>query len=476
MRRTSLAGPVLLILIGVLFLVRNLKPELVSWELVARYWPVVLIGWGLLRVIEILYWWLTSRPLPPKGLSGGEWVLAMFICLLGAGISAAYRYAPRLPPLVIHGKTVELFGEAYDYPVSAKQAAPGVRRIKIEVPRGNTRVMGSQGSEIELSGRKTIRTFSRTLADRLDRATAVEIQVNGAEAIVRVRSDEPPLSEERSGPVTPPPARISTDLELTVPRQVSLHVSGRHGDFDILHVDGDVEIMSDRAGVRLQEIGGKVRVELRRSDIVRAVQVRGSVTISGRASDVELEEVSGPVEVSGYYSGDLRFRKLAGPLVFQSGNTELRLARLPGQLHLDLGDLNGSGIEGPIRFRARSRDVKLEDFSEELDLSVERGDLELSPGRAPLPRITAVTETGDVELVIPEGARFALEAVAERGEVTNDFGPPLAVSTERRGASLKGATGPGPAISVRTHRGSIWVRKEPAGRPTRPVEQARRLL
>lgn len=474
MRRSSLAGPVLLILIGVLFLLHNLRPELISWELVARYWPTVLIGWGLLRLVEILYWWVTSRPLPRVGVSGGEWVLAIFLCLLGSGISAAYHYAPRLPPLLIRGKTVELFGEAYDYPVSAKQAAAGVRRIVIENPRGNTRITGGQAEEIELSGRKTIRTFSQSLADRLDRTTAVEIRVEGAEAIVRIRSDEPPATADRSGPVTPPPARISTDLELTVPRQVSIQASGRYGDFDILHVDGDVEITSDNAGVRLQDIGGKVRVELRRSDIVRAVQVRGSVTVGGRGSDVELEEVSGPVDINGYYSGDLRFRKLGGPLVFQSGNTELRLARLPGQLHLDLGDLSGSGLEGPIRFRARSRDVKLEEFTEELDLSVERGDLELLPRRVPLPRITAVTETGDVELVLPEGARFALEAVAERGEVTNEFGPPLAVSAEGRGASLKGTTGPGPKLSVRTHRGAITIRKEPAGHRSHPVEQAQR--
>lgn len=473
MRRRTVAGPVLLIVIGVLFLLENLRPGLISWGLVARYWPAVLIGWGLLRLVEILYWWLSSKPLPRVGVSGGEWVLVAFLCVLGSGIAAAYHYAPRLPPLVIHGKTVELFGEAYDYPVSAKQAAAGVRRIVIENPRGNTRITGGQAGEIELSGRKTIRTFSKSLADRLDRATAVEIRVEGAEAIVRVRSDEP-LAGDRSGPVTAPPARISTDLELRVPGQVSVQASGRYGDFDILQVDGDVEIMSDNAGVRLQDIGGKVRVELRRSDIVRAVQVRGSVTIGGRGSDVELEEVSGPVDINGYYSGDLRFRKLGGPLLFQSGNTELRLARLPGQLHLDLGDLSGSGLEGPIRFRARSRDVKLEEFSEELDLSVERGDLELLPRRVPLPRITAVTETGDVELVLPQGARFALEAVAERGEVANEFGPPLAVFPEGRGAWVKGATGPGPKLSVRTHRGSVTIRKEPAGHRWHPVEQAQR--
>jgi len=470
MRRPSLAGPVLLIAIGVVFLIGNIRPELISWELVAKYWPVVLVGWGLLRLIEVLYWWLSSKPLPRAGISGGEWVLAVFICFLGAGISAAYHYAPRLPPLLIRGKTVELFGEAYDYPLSAKHAAAGVRRIVVENPRGNTRITGSDAPEIQLSGRKTIRTFSRQLADRLDRATAVEIRVEGAEAIVRFRSDEPLPGTERSGPVTPPPARVSADVELAVPRAVAVQASGRYGDFDILHLDGDVEITSDNAGVRLQNIGGNVRVDLRRSDVVRAIQVRGGVTLASRGSDVELEEVNGPVEINGYYSGDLRFRKLAGPVVFQSGNTELRLARLPGQLHMDLGDLTGSNLDGPVRFRARSRDVRLEDFTQGLDLSVDRGDLELLPRRLPLPRINATTETGDVVLVLPAGARFELEAVADRGQVNNEFGPPLVVSAEGRGATVKGTTGRGPKISLRTHRGAITIRKEPVGHPSEAAE------
>ncbi len=470
MRRRSLAGPVLLILIGVVFLLRNIRPEWISWELVAKYWPVVLVGWGLLRLVEILYWWLSSKPLPRAGISGGEWVLAVFICFLGAGISAAYHYAPRLPPLVIHGKTVELFGEAYDYPLSGKHPAAGVRRIVVENPRGNTRITGSDAAEIQLSGRKTIRTFSRQLADRLDRATAVEIRVEGPDAIVRFRSEEPLSATDRSGAVTPPPARISADVELAVPRAVAVQATGRYGDFDILHLDGDVEITSDNAGVRLQDIGGKVRVDLRRSDIVRAIQVRGGVTVGGRGSDVELEDVGGPVEINGYYSGDLRFRKLAGPLVFQSGNTELRLARLPGQLHLDLGDLTGSNLEGPVRFRARSRDVRLEEFTQELDLSVDRGDLELVPRRLPLPRISATTETGDVVVVLPAGGRFELEAVADRGDVNNEFGPPLVVSAERRGGTVKGTTGRGPKISLRTRRGTITIRKESIEHPAHAVD------
>ena len=43
MRRRSFTGPLLLLLIGALFLWRNLHPEAPIFDLLAQYWPFVLI-------------------------------------------------------------------------------------------------------------------------------------------------------------------------------------------------------------------------------------------------------------------------------------------------------------------------------------------------------------------------------------------------------------------------------------------------
>jgi len=99
MKRRSLVGPILLLLFGTLLLAINLRPELVSLEMISKYWPFLLIGWGVLRLVEILFWRLTGKPLPAFGISGGEWVLVVLICLVGSGFSFAYRHGPRLPSL-----------------------------------------------------------------------------------------------------------------------------------------------------------------------------------------------------------------------------------------------------------------------------------------------------------------------------------------------------------------------------------------
>ena len=52
--RRSIAGPLIMLLIGGLFLWRNFHPEVPVFDLLAQYWPFLLIGWGLLPLAEVL--------------------------------------------------------------------------------------------------------------------------------------------------------------------------------------------------------------------------------------------------------------------------------------------------------------------------------------------------------------------------------------------------------------------------------------
>src|ERR1700681_2181883 len=116
----------------------------------------------------------------------------------------------------------------------------------------------------------------------------------------------------------------------------------------------------------------------------RAVDVKGDVNIEGKGSDIELENIAGQVTVNGSYSGTLQFKNLAKPLHLESRNTDLRVAQVPGTITMDLGDLNGSNLIGPIRLITRSKDIHLDGFTQSLELETERGDIDLKPGKAPL--------------------------------------------------------------------------------------------
>jgi len=125
-----------------------------------------------------------------------------------------------------------------------------------------------------------------------------------------------------------------------------------------------------------------------------------------------------------------------------------------------MGEFTARDIVGPVRLVSQSRDIKIEQFTQSLELETQRGDIELHPGRLPLYSIEAHSGTGRIDLVLPEKAAFQLQATAERGEAVNDFGPQIQKEVEGRTATLKGKVGDGPTIRLTASRGSVSVRKE----------------
>ena len=147
MRHRSFTGPILLLLVGCLALWYNLHPGAQIFDLIARYWPFLLIAWGLLRLIEIIIW----RDRRWSSFSGGEVALVVLICVAGSGAWHAHERGLRFTT-----GGLEVFGEQYDYPIEVKAPAAGFTRIVFENPRGNLKVTGGDGQEVRVTGRKGI--------------------------------------------------------------------------------------------------------------------------------------------------------------------------------------------------------------------------------------------------------------------------------------------------------------------------------
>lgn len=446
MKKRSISGPILLLAIGSFFLWRNLHPEMPIFDLVSQYWPLALVAWGVLRLIEVL----ASRNKWNTGMAPGEVALVIIICMAGSALWAAREQG-------IHFSTgsLDVFGEQYDYPVSAQAPAVGMTRVVFENPRGNIKVTGSDTQDVTVNGHKVIRAWSRNDADRTNGNTPLEIVPQGDRLLVRSNQDHIPDNQ-----------RISDDLEVSVPHGMAIEARGRSGDYEVTDVAGSLVLATDRGDARIQRVGGDVRLEIGRSDLIRAAGVDGKLDIQGRGGDLEVEDIKGQVTVNGNYSGTLAFKNLARPLQFEGArSTEVHVAAIPGSLNMDLGQLTATGLTGPVRMTTGSRDVKIQQFTQSLELQTQRGDIELEPGKAPLPTIEARSSVGRIDLILPEGAGFDLEATAERGQAENDFGPQITREDAGHGAVLKGRVGEGPNIRLTAARGAVSVRKEGAAEP-----------
>ena len=475
MRRASLVAPLLLIGIGILFLARNVFPDMQLLDYLAKYWPLLLVVWGGLRLLEILFWTVTGRPLPAYGVSGGEWVLVIFLCFLGVSLHAVRGFSAWLPGSRIELGGLDIFGENYDYPIAAEKSSSKNPRVILESFRGNARITGADVQSVKVTGHSTIRSLDQASADRTSQQALLEMDGETNEIRIRTRQDR----------VSGNNRRISADLDIVVPKGATIEAHGRSGDFDISGITGSVEINSDNSSVRLEDIGGDVAVEVRGSDIMRAVKIKGSVDLKGRGSDIDLQDVAGQVTINGVWTGNSQFHNLAKALRINTGYTEFSAEKV-SDMRVTLGNLNASDVTGPIRMSSsRSWDVSLSNFTNSLDINLNGGDVDLRPGLLPLAKMDVRSRTGHIELALPQSAKFDLTATSSRGSVDNEFGAPLRLEpTGRRGATLRGSNG-GPAVNVSTDSGQVVIRSASAvdsaapapaiprvpGKAPQPVEQ-----
>jgi hypothetical protein len=451
MRRGSVIGPLILIGLGALFLFRNLWPEIPLVDMVSRYWPFLLIAWGVIRLIEILFWSMTAKPLPRNGVSGGEWALIFVICIVGATMYTAHNAPSWFPSSRAWRRVVVNMGESYDYTLAPVEKPCAMNcRIVIESFRGNAKITGTKDMTVKANGQETVRSFQQADADSANKQTPLELIQQGDQIIVRTNQDK--VSDR---------AQPNADLDISVPEGSSIEAHGRYGDFDVQGVNGNVNINSDNAGVRLENLGGNVQIETRASDTIRAVDVKGNLELKGRGDDVELQNIGGLVTVNGVYVGEIQLSGLAQPVRWQDPLISMSFEKLPGQVRLSRGDFTANNVIGPVRLTAHSSDVQLSDFTQSLDLTLDRGDIDLKPGKN-LPKMEVHTRSGDIDLGLPLGAKFDLRASTEHGEASNDYGDPLREDESNHRASVVGTTGPGPELRLETGRGSVTIRKASA--------------
>jgi DUF4097 and DUF4098 domain-containing protein YvlB len=446
--RGNIGGPLVLIAIGVLFLIHTISPEFRVVEIFAEYWPYFLIAWGLIQLIEIFFRALRGAPISPNGISGGGWFLAVIICFAGLATFEIRRPDTWWRQAGFE-RGVQVFGEEHDYSITPIQKSVGkTPKIIIESFRGDAKIIGSDSTDLSVSGHKSIRSLGSGESDRANSNTPVEVLVQGNTVVVRCNQD-------KAGPRNP----VATDLDLSIPRGSSIEATGKVGDFDISSITGEVDISSENAGVHLHDVDGNLKIDTRKSDLVRCTNVKGTVNIRGHGTDIELTKIAGQVTVSGDYTGTVSLHDIAKPVRIESMRTELTVQRVVGQVALDRGSLTVENVVGPLKLVTQATDVTLNGFSDGLDLSIDKGDVEMKPGHLPLSRMTVHTRSGNIELSLPQRANFALSATTDRGEIDNQFGDGLKERSEGHGARLEGSVGTGPDVNLVTDRGSITVRK-----------------
>ncbi len=444
MRPRSITGPLILISIGLVFLLNNLGHDIGVWQLLADYWPALLIILGVIGLVEVLFYASRGTAVPPRPLAGGGWFW-LFV-LIGFVAWGGNKGGIHIGPFSSGG--VNLLGQDFEYDVNSSTPSQGVTRIVLDNVKGNLAVKGGQTGDIKITGHKNVRAFNRTDADRGDQQSNLRVERQGD--IITVHADEPRSSRMLS---------ISSDLDIVIPAGIDVETRGRNGDLTMDDIGGSVEVLNGRGEVRLNRIAKDVKVDSSRGGLIRAIDVKGNVELQGRGGDVQIENVAGQVTVNGEFSGNLEFRALAKPFRFTSQRSDFRAEAVPGNINLDLSELKMTNVVGPVRFQSGSRDIQITDVTNSVELTLDRGDIQVTETKTPVAKMDLHVRNGDITVAVPAGAGFVLDGRTGQGDVTNDFGSGIDANSEGRSGKLKGRSGSGPQITMNSDRGSLTIKK-----------------
>ena len=445
-RRRSMTGPFILIIVGVIFLLGNL--HLISWGRLgiwfAHYWPLLLIFWGVLKLVE--HSRAKREGMAAPGIGAGGVFLLIFLIVAGLTASQVSRVNWHDLPWPEGEPDVPFFGKTFkfDDQPSLTQALPAGGSVKIVNERGAVNVNVSNDDQIRVSYDKKIRAESQEDANKWNEQSKPQISVSGNQITINANT--------RGGG----DHGVTADLNVSIPRKAPLTIASQRGDVNVMGRDGALEISNQRGEVNVDDVNGDVTLNMDRSS-VRASQISGDVSISGRSNDVTLTDVKGAARLSGEFMESVKLSKIGKSVKFNSSRTDMEFSKLEGDLDLDSGDLRANGLTGPLRLTTRSKDVTLEGVSGDARVQDENGTVEMqlkSPGN-----VQVDNRHGDITIGVPEKVGFKLDARSRGGEVQSDFAELKANNGDEQGAAT-GTVGNGAIrLVLNSEHGTISIRK-----------------
>jgi DUF4097 and DUF4098 domain-containing protein YvlB len=444
-QRQSVFGGMVLILIGVLFLLHRFRPELGIAHFFRLYWPLLLIVWGVAKLIENFAYRNPGDPRRPV-ITGGEIALLLLLVFLALGLDSYDRVRARFPELDLgdiwtNNKGVPV---AEDLPV---QKIPPNATISIDTDQGDITVFAEDTAELRVVATKTV----TALSDQESRKRAEEINV----AIAPGANGE--YDVHPSGTSGRGHARV--DFEVHVPAKATIIAKTEKGDINVGGVSGTVTATTQNGDVEVHDTGA-VTIAVQSGD-VRVTHVTGDVNVKGPGNDVTVSDVSGDATFDGDFYGSVQLEKIAQTTRFTSSRTTLTILNLRGHLDLDSGSLAVSDVRGSIRVATRDRDVNLENTAGRIEISDAHGDVSVNLNQPPKDEINIANDTGGVEVALPATSTFEISASSRSGDIQSDFGSSgLNQQSSEDSSTLNGKVGTrGPKITITTSYGTIKLSK-----------------
>jgi DUF4097 and DUF4098 domain-containing protein YvlB len=296
--------------------------------LLADYWPLLLVGWGAYKIYHRF-----ANPREAR-VSALEIVLLSFLILGGLSVTATRRVMERLSgrkleDLVLFSPDALLGAPVQHFPTEERFAPGEAVALRIANPGGRVSVRGGEGAEIEVALDKRVRHASESEAAAVAESVRLAFDASGPAARLAV------LVPDGSPPV-------DCDLEVRVPRSLSVAIENRRGR------------------VETHDIDGPVRVETAH-DRIDASNLKGGLSAATRHGEIRARDVAGPVHLRNQH-GAIAAERIAGDLRAETTHGRIRAEEVTGSAVLETrhAPIAVSGVAGELQVKGENSQVSVE--------------------------------------------------------------------------------------------------------------------
>jgi DUF4097 and DUF4098 domain-containing protein YvlB len=444
----SFTGPIVLIVIGIIFLLEQMG--VLHWRNLgywfAHYWPLLLIFFGVVKLIEHLTAQRSGRLAPGLGLGGAVLIVAIIFWGLVATRAARVDWGAIGDQIGINNGDFPFFGHPYTYDDQLSQAFPANGSLHITDNRGAVNVTASDSgdNQIRVTVHKRVNAENQEEADKWNGETRPQITISGQNVTVNANTQGAGDHD------------VNSDLDISLPRKAAVVLSADHGDASVMGRDGDINVSAQHGDVSVTDINGNVRLDLQNSS-AHVSKVSANVDVQGSAQDVSLEDIKGNVTLNGDFMESVRLARISKPVSFKSARTEIDFTKLDGDLDLDEGDLRMTNVSGPVRVSTKAKDIGLIGVSGDVRLRNANGSVEIQMTK--MGSLDVQNENADIQLDLPVKAAFQLDAHSRGGEIDSDFSGVNVQNGDEQSTATGTVGSGGPHIVLNNEHGSIEIHK-----------------
>lgn len=243
--------------------------------------------------------------------------------------------------LILLFLSLSLFGTTFEKKKELNLSAAGIEKFEADCGAGYLKITGEAGlKQIEVKATIEIKGY-----DDKDAEFFIKDKMTIS---LKKRGDTAYLVSKVESSLFKRPKSALINLDVRVPKGLSLEIDDGSGSIEIIDIDNEVEIEDGSGSIDMENIGGNVEIDDGSGSIV-LVKITGDVKIDDGSGGIKAEEVKGNLKIDDS-SGEIKVKKISGDVDVHDSSGDMKIYEVGGSVWVDdgSGSIYIDGVEKDV--------------------------------------------------------------------------------------------------------------------------------